>query len=430
MRCIGKFLAASLVLASPMAMGAVSDEAFEQLRAELAALAERVEQLAAENAELRRAGTETEATVANVQPVVGDQETAVDEQSSWMDRIRFDGDFRYRYENIDEEGQEDRNRSRIRARANLRADLPRNVEVGFGLATGGEDPVSANQTLGSGGSSKRINLNLAYADWNATEGLHVMGGKFKNPLQRVGKQALMWDGDWTPEGLAVTYKRDIVYLNTLGTWLESDSKDGNSNFSWGAQLGGEGKVGDVKLKGGVGYFDIKTKGDRTYFGDPNNPADYFGNTSVGTDCGMLMSPTTNCVYAFDYLLTEVFGEVGFGYGGFPTVLFFDYVNNSDPSDNNTAWTAGFRAGQTTDSGQVQFSYFYADKEADGVFGLLTDSDFAGGGTDNKGHFTKLMYGINRSWSIGAQYFINEIDINSGSKRDYNRLMIDTQWKYK
>ena len=79
---------------------------------------------------------------------------------------------------------------------------------------------------------------------------------------------------------------------------------------------------------------------------------------------------------------------------------------------------------------MQFSYYYADREADSLLGLLTDSDFGGGGTDNKGHFLQLNYGVNKSWSIGAQYFINETDISSGNKSDYNRLMIDTQWKWK
>ena len=36
----------------------------------------------------------------------------------------------------------------------------------------------------------------------------------------------------------------------------------------------------------------------------------------------------------------------------------------------------------------------------------------------------------RSWTIGAQYFINEVDQLSGSDSDYNRLMIDMQWKWK
>ena len=38
------------------------------------------------------------------------------------------------------------------------------TEVGLGMATGGDDPVSTNQTLGGGGSTKDVRLDLAYAD--------------------------------------------------------------------------------------------------------------------------------------------------------------------------------------------------------------------------------------------------------------------------
>ena len=136
------------------------------------------------------------------------------------------------------------------------------------------------------------------------------------------------------------------------------------------------------------------------------------------------------MYAYDYLMTEVFGEAKFEIGGWPTVMFLNYVNNSDAPDNDTGWTIGTRIGQTKNRGEFEFSYFYAEKEADALLGLLTDSDFAGGGTDNNGHFLKLNYGVSKSWVIGAQYFINETDISSGAKSDYNRLMLDAQWKWK
>jgi hypothetical protein len=425
MKRLGVLIAVNLVLGSQVAMAAVSDEEFEQLRADLAALTAQVEQLAAENAELKRSGEQMAAAVEQDQGTIADSGGA----ASWAERISFDGDFRFRYENIEEETKPERNRTRIRYRGNMRADLPGNVEIGFGLWSGGDDPVSANQTLGSGGSSKQINIGLAYADWTAAEGVNLIAGKFKNPLYRVGKQALMWDGDWTPEGLAFKFDRGWFFANALGTWLESDNTNRNNNFSWGGQVGAQGQLAGARLKGGVGYLSIPTKGDNTYFGDPNDPSDYFGNTAIGPDCGT-MNLTNLCVYAFDYNLTEAFGEIQFDIGGFPTTLFGDYVYNSDPDTNNTAWTAGVRAGQARDRGQVRLSYFYAKKEADALLGLLTDSDFAGGGTDNEGHFLRAQLGINTAWEIGVQYFINEIDISTGTKRDYNRLMLDTAWKYK
>jgi hypothetical protein len=111
-------------------------------------------------------------------------------------------------------------------------------------------------------------------------------------------------------------------------------------------------------------------------------------------------------------------------------VFFDATNNGDPSDNDTSWKLGTRIGKAKDRNQWQFSHLYAEKEADAVFGLLTDSDWAGGGTDNKGHFFKIQAGINKYWAVDVQYFVNEIDVASGDPKDFNRLMLETQWKYK
>ncbi len=428
---LAPILAASLLFSST-AFGAVSEEEIQELREQLALLSQRLEELAAENADLRRAQDESANAIAGVQSTVSEvAATAPAASEGWPDRVRLDGDFRYRYERIDAEGSDTRRRNRIRARFNVKADLADDLEVGFGLATGGDDPVSSNQTLGAGGSSKDVSLNVAYADWEAADGLHLIGGKFKNPMYRVGKQALMWDGDWTPEGFAATWERDWYFVNALGTFLESDSRAGNDSFSWGAQFGATGEFAGARLTGGVAYYSIQTQGNRTPFGDTADPGDYFGNTAVQSDgqpCGTV--PGEDCVYRYDYLLAQVFAEAAFDVGGWPTTVFFDYVNNSDAADNDTGWTLGTRVGQARDKGQFQFSYFYADKEADALLGLLTDSDFAGGGTDNNGHFFKVDYGISKGWTIGAQYFINETDIISGAKRDYNRLMIDAQWKWK
>ena len=416
------------IIVSPAAFAAVSDEDFAALREQLAAVSARLEQLAAENAELRAAQDQADTAISEVQTTVAEMPAS---SESWADRVKLDGDFRYRYEYIDEDGSDSRKRNRIRARTNIKAQVADNTEVGFGLATGGDDPVSTNQTLGGGGTSKSVVINLAYIDWEAAEGLHLLAGKFKNPLKRPGSQALTWDGDWTPEGLALKYQRDWYFVNVLGNYLEGDSKQSNKNFSWGGQFGATASVGDVKLTGGIGYYSIPTKGKETNYGDPTDPGDFFGNTAVevgGAACGT--TPDTTCAYLYDYDLTQVFAEAAFDIGDWPALVFFDYFNNSDPSDNDTGWLLGTKLGQAKDRGEMQFTYYYADKEADSMIGLLADSDFGGGGTDNKGHWLQLNYGINKSLAIGAQYFINEVDITSGSKSDYNRLMIDMQWKWK
>ncbi len=421
------------IVAMPNAMAAVSDEDFAQLREQLALMSQRLDQLAAENAELRQAQNKTQSAIADVEVSVAEvraTEPVVTEEA-WPDRVNLDGDFRYRYETIDVEGDSKRRRNRIRARSNITAEVADNIDVGFGLATGGDDPVSTNQTLGGGGSSKSIALNLAYVDWEAIDGLHLFAGKFRNPLTRVGGQSLLWDGDWTPEGFALKYERDWFFVNALGSFLESDSKDNNDSFAWGSQFGATATFGDVELTGGVAYYDIQAKGKSTSFGDPSDPDDFYGNTAVetgGLACGT--NAGTDCEYLYDYMLTEVFAEASFELGRWPISVFADYVNNSDASDNNTGWTLGTKIGQAKDRGQMQFTYIYADKGADSMLGLLTDSDFGGGGTDNKGHWLKFDYGVSKTWTIGAQYFINRIDLSTGSTRDFDRLMIDMQWNWR
>lgn len=405
------------LVAAPTAMAEVSDEEFELMREQITLMSLRLDQLAAENAELRQA--QTQAMDPFVPP------------DSWPERIRLGGDFRYRYETLETEGEDKRSRNRIRARTNITADASDDVEVGFGIATGGDSPVSTNQTLGGGGSSKSINLNLAYVDWEATDGLHLLAGKYKNPLTRVGGQALMWDSDWTPEGLALKYKGDWLFVNAFGSFLESDSKDNNDSFAWGTQFGASGTLGSVSLSGGIAYYDIEAQGKQTSFGDTSDPDDYYGNTAVeasGVACGT--NPGTECEYLYDYVLTEVFAEASFELGSWPVRVFADYVSNSAAPVNDIGWSVGTKVGQTRNHGQMQFGYIYTDKGADSMLALVTDSDFAGGGTDGKGHLLEFYYGVNESWTIGAQYFINEIDLASGSPRDFDRLMIDMQWKWK
>ena len=253
----------ALALVSGASPAVASDAEIQAMREQLLALSQRLDVLEASNRELRQANAQlqvsSQATAAAVADVseqtaaVADQVNESSGASSWADRIRLKGDFRQRYEKIDEEGENTRNRNRIRARAAIIARINQDLEVGLGLATGGDDPVSTNQTLGGGGSSKGMNLDLAYFNWSGLENTRIIGGKFKNILYTPGKNSLLWDGDWNPEGLGLAWANGDYFANVIGTWLESDSKK-ETEFSYGAQAGFRKELGDgMKLTAGVGY---------------------------------------------------------------------------------------------------------------------------------------------------------------------------------
>ena len=127
------------------------------------------------------------------------------QEQSWVDRIKLKADIRLRHESIDEDGEEDRSRGRFRTRFGLSATASDDVKFVLQLATGGDSPVSTNQSFDDGFSTKDIGVDLAYVDWTINDNLNLYGGKMKNPLFSAGGVPLIWDGDLNPEGVAVVF---------------------------------------------------------------------------------------------------------------------------------------------------------------------------------------------------------------------------------
>lgn len=416
----------TLLLLSPIVAQAATDEDFAAMRAQMKALSERLDRLEAENrelsaanAELLKSNQETVVTVAEVNEKTNAVIAEVEEQaakSSWTDTIRWKGDFRYRYESFDIEGKDNRNRNRIRARAALIADVTPTIEVGLGLASGGDDPVSSNQTLGGGGSTKDLRIDLAYFDWDGLKDTNVYGGKFSNYIHRAGKNALLWDGDWRPEGTGIKWNNGKFFANALGTWIESDTSKGQS-FAYLTQLGVKLPIGDnMSLTTGVGYHVFDTAGSGSYFGDDD---DFFGNS---------FDPVTN-TYLYDYEELEFFADLGFEMFGHPALLFGNYVQNQAVDENDTGWAVGFNYGSAKNKGEWQFGYVYQRLEADAVLGLLTDSDFGGGGTDSKGSIIKGSYAFYKNFNANLTYFINDVGLQQDDPIDFKRLQLDLSFKY-
>ncbi|MEM8660275.1 MAG: putative porin [Pseudomonadota bacterium] len=422
-------LAVLCVLLSYATMAsAVSDDEFAELKAQFLELSQRMSALEAENKRLREQSVTTLSELRGTRAELTDTRddlAVVKEQknsSDWTDRITLKGDFRYRYEEIKVEGEDRRDRNRIRARPELIAKLPQNVTVGFGLATGSNDPVSANQTLGGGNDSKQINLNLAYAKWYPIESLYLEAGKFKNPLLRPQGTGLLWDSDWTPEGLNVGWSNDYAFATGIVNWLESDSNARETDeVAWLVQAGLTFDFSVGELVTAAGYYHFPIKGNESYFRNR-----FFGNSFVevnGVD-----------VYEFDYDLVELSAVFKTRVFDQPLTFFADYVENQDPDDFNTGWLAGVQLGKADDRGKWQLAYQFEDLEADAAVGLLTDSNFAGGGTDGRGSRISGAYGINKQWKLAFTWFVdNEFGEKAfedeGGALNYSRFIVDTLFKY-
>lgn len=337
--------------------------------------------------------------------------------AEWAEKIKWNGDFRYRFESIDNDRtDEDRNRNRLRARIGMTAQVTDDVKAGVALASGSDDPVSSNQSLGGGGTSKGINLDMAFIDWKFAENLHLVAGKTKNPYYTVGKNGLVWDGDYRPEGAHVSFDNGTFWAIAGYHFLESDNKGGTNDVEemMGAQVGYNGKISDAKFKVGASYFYVPVEGSAFFY-----DSDSFGNSELGS----------TGTYEFDYETVELFAELNTKLAGIKTTFFADYVKNND-ADEDTGFALGMKLGSAKNKGDWQFGYTYEDLEADAVFATFTDSDFGGGGTDVKGHKLNAAYAFSKNTSLSITYFDNEYgEFTRSEELDFDRLQVDVKTKF-
>ena len=161
-------------------------------------------------------------------------------EDSWTDKIKLDGDLRYRNETIKVGDNDTQNKHRIRVRIGIEAKVNEMLDLGFQLATGSDNPVSTNQTLGDGFSTKDIRLDLAYFDFhtNKAPGLHFIAGKMKNPYFLPWKSELVWDTDLRPEGGLVKYSRankSVEFFTNIGGFYVEERSSDVDTYLFGAQ---------------------------------------------------------------------------------------------------------------------------------------------------------------------------------------------------
>lgn len=354
---------------------------------------------------------------------------------TWVDNITLKGDFRYRYETINDDAKKNadkqtytRQRDRIRARLAAEAKVNDKMKAVVGFSTGGADPISGNQTLGDGGQKKDMRLDLAYLDYSilddgsATE-VHGFAGKMKNPFITMNDD-LIWDSDLNPEGVAVKGQtgtdKVTLYGNAGYIWLqERDSKDPGQLYA------GQGAakfqfVPEVSLTLGASYYGFQNvQGYDVIDWEGKNNA--YGNS---TTKGSVSGTTTNKAWASGFTPVVYFASLDFWVAGMPVSIFAQELSNTDADKLDQGHLYGASLGKAKNPGTWEVGYSYAELQKDATLGMWTDSDRWGGGTDGKGHKIYAKYQVMKNLQLGASYFKDDKGIASGKATDYDRLQLD------
>jgi hypothetical protein len=424
----------------------------DALKAQLAALSAKIDQLEKSQTQQKKTVDEAQATADHTADVVAQR---------WAG-LNFTGDLRYRNESFDVQ-YVDRNRQRDRIRARLNANFRVNDTISgqFAITTGNDDPRSGNQTLDGQNSRKPFGLDLAYVTWAPNAAVKITAGKQKYPWQRTG--SLFFDNDVNPEGLAFNYGKGNFFAGAFYDWLaERALSFGNvtattntDSIMFGAQVGYRFPISDAtKLTVAATYFDFGgVQGYNPLFG-----ASAFGNTTTTSAavCSRTLVAGTACLLS-DYNIAEVFADLTTSVGGKPLRFFIDYAQNSEAEVNptageklDTAYAGGVSYGAASAAkGTWEVGVLYQQVEKDALFGQLLDSDFGDGNTDTKGFALKGGYTVARNWTLNATLFLNELSndvpqsvtvfnpapppattvLTGITDRDYKRLQLDLNFKF-
>ena len=340
----------------------------------------------------------------------------------WLKRLKFSGDLRLRYQFDDHEDNDyTRHRGRYRFRFGVKAKIVDGVSVAAGLATGGSDPRSTNQTMDNDFGTPDIRFDYGYAEYEPFTWLALKAGKIKGmPLWKPSD--LLWDSDINPTGGALQLDHTLLensvtldgFFNT-GIFILEEWKPVSDPIMYYFQPGFNLKVKPVYFKFAFTYYGFNKVKDSVFY------ADNSAESNTGWDTGLM----------YDFNTIALGGEVGFntGFSFIPYVAGFgEYIYNPDSSDYG--WLTGMKVGHKKVSkfGQWQAKYMYRYLERDAWLDIFPDSDARGGATNTEGHEVAFTFGLHKYISVGLDYYYT-MPIEHYPEDGEHLFQFDLQFKF-
>ena len=155
-------------------------------------------------------------------------------QDKSVQKLEFYGDGRLRFENIDQHNHFESNtlidRERYRLRFGVNYTYSNAFQAGFELESGTADD-SANQTMGGTFTKGTINIGKIYLQYQPTDWLTAVAGKFSNPWYTTTD--MVYSNDLNPEGGAELLNFRIPLGSGTGVQV-NDPKDMKQQKSFAA----------------------------------------------------------------------------------------------------------------------------------------------------------------------------------------------------
>ena len=393
----------------------------------------------------------------------------------WLSRISFDGDFRLRYQRdgfpdgnatpaefnpaglpLISNSTETHQYMRVQARLGMKAKVSDNTYTAFRFSTGTtSNPVSTNQTLGTGYNKSSLVLDRAFVHSEPYIWLALSGGKIPNPW--LGTD-LVWDSDVNFEGVVTQFKGQVsdswASFLTVGAFpyqdiQRSDTILANSKWLYGTQLGMVWSAPDTSnAKLGVAFYRFQNVEGITNGTLGSHFYDY--TAAQGLQKGNTLMYVNAIGDPALYGIASKFEELSITakwdwavYDPIHVIFTADYVRNLGYNQAEISQRTGLTAPEPridghqlmvtvgvpkiTRAGEWQASIAYKYLERDAVLDALTDSDFHLGGTNAKGFIVGGSYGVDdNTWMNLRWISSDQID---GAPLSIDTLQIDLNTRF-
>ena len=318
--------------------------------------------------------------------------------SSHVEGLKVKGDLRLRYQSEDNSkskggGTRDRFRERVRIGAEWKTS--EGWDIGIGVATGGDDGSSTNDTYGDKGTwdSGDLRLDYAYAkhSWDLKDGKQtVILGKMKTPFFT---SKAFFDGDYRPTGVAYQVDMGTIFATAGAFTVQQNNSGRNENDTtlYAAQVGMKTDL----FKAAVAYY-------------------HYNNTDYDNgDPGSYIQVDDHEVQLVDFV-ADVYLKVG----DVKVTPYTQAAFNNKADDEELAYMLGAKLGL----GNISFSYDWRHMEENSVPTRVMDSDFIGG-AGYEGHVFAAKYKLTKNLTLQGKYYMTETinEEDTDNKRDLAQL---------
>ena len=327
--------------------------------------------------------------------------------------------------------RDDRGRMRMRARLGFRYQSSDNVTWEVRVRSGSDEShQSPHITLvdfdNNDTGNTDFNFDKYYLKYDFGNSSTWVG---KNSLPFWKQNEMFWDDDVTPMGLGYNYSRNGVQFNLGYFSLPVGMKEASGNLGL-AQVVYSWSMGEAGFDLAAGFLG-------------------FDANETDVDAGMLLDGNG----ARDYELWILSAKSVFNGGAKPLEFGLDYMVNgedysrTDPNaftafnrDEDTGYVVTIKYGQTSNPGDWQLAYYYADIETFAVNSSYSQDDWMRWGSADEtrssnfdGHELRFVYALSNQVQLVFRNYIVDANVRrsatSAAREDGNRFRFDINYSF-